>query len=216
MKILIVDDHSIVREGIRVLLELEKDVEYVHEASSGMKSIEMIEKGKYDIILMDIRMPGIDGIETTRILKQKCPDIKIVLLTNYDDEEFVMEAIQVGADGYILKDVKKGDLVNIIRNVVQGKSYIDSGVTYSIIRRVRESISKTGEYHKRPDLSQRELQILEYLVMGKSNKEIADVVCLSLDTVKAHLKNIYKKLSVSSRSQAVQTALKEKIIHLYR
>jgi DNA-binding NarL/FixJ family response regulator len=214
MKILIVDDHSIVREGIRVLLELEKDVEYVHEASSGMKSIEMIEKSKYDIILMDIRMPGIDGIETTRILKQKCPDTKIVLLTNYDDEEFVMEAIQVGADGYILKDVKKGDLVNIIRNVIEGKSYIDSGVTYSVIRRVRESITKTGEYHKRPDLSQRELQILEYLVMGKSNKEIADVVCLSLDTVKAHLKNIYKKLNVASRSQAVQTAVKGKIIHL--
>ncbi len=216
IRILIVDDHAIVREGLKALLELESDVEYVNESASGMDAVEMIETSKYDVVLMDLKMPGISGIEATRLIKHRCPEIKVILLTNYDDEEFVMQSIKIGADGYVLKDVKKNDLMNIIRNILQGKSYMDPCVTSNVIRRVRENMFRSGKYEERPDLSQRELQILECVIKGMSNKEISDMVNLSLDTIKTHLKNVYRKLNVSSRSQAIQLAIKENIIHLSR
>jgi DNA-binding NarL/FixJ family response regulator len=218
IKVMVVDDHAIIREGIRSLLELEHDISLVAEASSSSECMEILENDEsYNIILMDLKMPGIDGIEATRLIKNQFPHIKVVILTNYEDDEFVLESIRVGADGYVLKDVKKVDLLKIIRSILEDRGYIDPAVTRKVFERLkRTSISTSEDSHVRPVLSQRELQVLEQLVEGKSNKEIAETVCLSLDTVKAHLKNIYKKLGVCSRSQAAKAAIKEEIIHISR
>jgi DNA-binding NarL/FixJ family response regulator len=218
IKVMVVDDHAIVREGIRSLLELEQDISLVTEASSSCECMTILESDEsYNIILMDLKMPGIDGIEATRLIKNQFPLIKVVILTNYEDDEFVLASIKAGADGYVLKDVNKVDLLKIIRDVLEDRGYIDPAVTHKVFDRLkRTSISTSEDSHIRPILSQRELQVLEQLVEGKSNKEIADGIYISLDTVKAHLKNIYKKLGVCSRAQAANTAIREKIIHIYR
>ncbi len=215
IRVLVVDDHVIVREGLKALLELENDIDVVYEAASTMECLEVLDKHCPDIVLMDLKMPGVGGIEAVRLIKQNHPQMKVVLLTNYDDEEYVVEAIEAGADGYVLKDVKKGDLIRIIRLVLEGHAFIDPSVTNKVFRHLKN----LGVYEKtfsRPMLTHRELQILECVVDGKSNKQIAEAVCLSLDTIKSHLKNIYQKLGVSKRSQAVKTAIKEGFIHLSR
>lgn len=215
IKVMVVDDHVIVREGLKALLELENDIHVVHEADSSMECLEEIEKHCPDMVLMDLKMPGIGGIEAVRVIKQNHPHVKVILLTNYDDEEYVIEAIKAEADGYVLKDVKKGDLVRIIRLVLEGRSYIDPSVTNKAFRHLKHSVASDKPY-SRTILSHRELQILEYVVDGKSNQQIAEAVYLSLDTVKSHLKNIYQKLGVSKRAQAINKAIKEGLIHLSR
>ena len=216
IKILVVDDHAIVREGVKSLLELEDDVEIVNEASSSDECFQLLNQDlDYDVILMDLKMPGIGGISATRLIKEKYPHIKVLILTNYDDENFVLESIKVGASGYVLKDVKKGDLIEIIRGVLQGRSFIDPGVTNKIFDQLKRIVILSADGgHPRPFLSERELQVLEHLVEGKSNREIADTIYVSLDTVKAHLKSIYKKLGVHSRTEAATIAIQKEIIHL--
>jgi len=215
IRIMVVDDHVIVREGLKALLELENDMSVVHEAGSSIECLEVLEQCRPDVVLMDLKMPGIGGIEAGRLIKRNHPHIKVILLTNYDDEDYVIEAIKAEVDGYVLKDIKKGDLVRIVRSVLEGHAHIDPSVTHTVFRQLK-GFEVPQRYHVRPILSQRELQILEYVVEGRSNKEIADAVYLSLETVKSHLKNIYQKLGVCKRSQAVNTAIKEGLIHLPR
>jgi two-component system NarL family response regulator len=149
-------------------------------------------------------------------MKERQPLVKVVLLTNYAEEEYVLESIQADADGYVLKDVNKGDLPLIIRGVLQDRAFIDPGVTRQLFHSIQQS-ALTGEpAAARPVLSQRELQILTHLVEGSSNKEIAAAVHLSPDTVKSHLKNIYQKLNVHNRSQAARVAIQEKLVRLSR
>jgi len=217
IRILVVDDHAIVREGLKALLELADDVEVVAGACSSKECIEMLTKSTYDIVLMDLKMPGIDGIEATRLIKKVYPQIKVVVLTNYDDAEYVLESIKAGSDGYVLKDVNKGDLIRIVRTVTHNQSFIDPEVTEKVFLGLREGIKTSSERdHFRSILSYRELEILSHVVNGMANKEIADAVCLSSNTVKTHLKKIYKKLGVGSRSQAIKIALQEGFVHFSR
>ncbi len=217
IRVMVVDDHTIVREGIKVLLELQEDIDVVAEARSSIECLEGIGEVLPDVVLMDLKMPGIDGIEATRLVKEKYPQIKVILLTNYDDEEYVLESIKSGADGYVLKDVRKGDLPKIIHSVLQDRAFIDPTVTRKLFHSIQQS-STTEETPgpPRPVLSQRELQILTHLVEGKSNKKIAHAVHLSPDTVKSHLKNIYQKLGVHNRSQAARVVIQGKLVHLSR
>lgn len=214
--VIVVDDHAIVREGLKSLIDLEDDFEVIAEANSGMECLNLLEKQTADIVLMDMKMPGIDGIEATRLIKETWPRIKVILLTNYDEEEYVMEAIQGGADGYVLKDVNKGDLPKILRTVMDDQAFVDPGVTRKIFHRIKTISSGEPRPIGRPVLSQRELQILSHVVEGYSNKSIADALFISTDTVKSHLKNIYQKLEVHSRSQAAKVAIQEEIVRLSR
>lgn len=216
IRVMVVDDHAIVREGIKALLELQEEIDVVAEASSSIECLDGIEKVLPDVVLMDLKMPGIDGIEATRLVKEKWPQTKVILLTNYDDEEYVMESIKAGADGYVLKDVKKGDLFKIIRGVIQDHAFIDPTVTHKLFHSIKQSSTSEAATVSRPILSKRELQILTHIVDGKSNKEVAEAVHLSPDTVKSHLKNIYQKLGVNNRSQAARAAIKGKLVHLSR
>jgi DNA-binding NarL/FixJ family response regulator len=216
IKLLIVDDHAIVREGLKSLIELETDIRIVGEASSSADCFDQLERCRPHAIVMDLKMPGISGLEATRTIKNKYPHIKVILLTNYDDEEYVREAVKVRVDAYVLKDIKKGDLARIIRMVHQGKAYIDPGVMRKAFLQIDRQEISNEKSALRFSLSQRELQILELIVEGKSNKEIAETIYLSLDTVKSHMKNVYQKLGVHSRSQAVKTAIQQGLVYLPR
>ncbi len=215
-RVMVVDDHAIVREGLKSLIDLEDDFRVVAEAESGMDCLRILEYQSVDIVLMDMKMPGIDGIEVTRLIKETWPRIKVILLTNYDEEEYVMEAIQGGADGYVLKDVNKGDLPKILRTVLDDQAFIDPGVTRKVFHRIKKISSGEPRPAGRPALSQRELQILTHVVEGLSNKSIADALFISTDTVKSHLKNIYQKLEVHNRSQAAKVAIQEQLVRLSR
>ncbi len=213
IRVIVVDDHIIVREGLKALLELEPDIRVVYGAASSLECLEVLDEYRPHVVLMDLKMPGVGGIEALRLIKRSRPQIKVVLITNYDDEEYVVEAIKANADGYVLKDVEKGALVRILRLVLQGHSYMDPSVTGKVFRELKGT-NRSKQAPSRTTLSQRELQILECVVDGKSNRQIAESVYISLDTVKSHLKKIYQKLGVSKRSQAIKTALNERLIYL--
>jgi len=211
-KVIIVDDHAIVREGLKSLINHEEDFEVIAEAESGTACLEMLETSLPDIILMDLKMPGISGIETTRLIKTEYPQIKLILLTNYDNEEYVLEAIKAGADGYVLKDVKKGDLIEILRKNIQDQAFIDPNVTRKLFDHLKKTIGNEIPASDRPILTQRELEILAHLTEGLSNKEIANALFISLDTVKSHLKKIYQKLGAQNRSHAAKLAIQKRIL----
>ncbi|NQU04207.1 MAG: response regulator transcription factor [Syntrophaceae bacterium] len=220
IKVLIVDDHAIVREGLKALIEFEDDMIFLGEAASGMECLELLEKCCPNVILLDLKMPGIDGIHTATLIKSKYPYVKTVLLTNYDDEEYVTKALKSGVDGYVLKNICKGDVVRIIRHVFSGKSYIDQSITHTLFNQFRDNTPTaedaiTGKsLGTMPTLTQRELQVLELIVEGKSSKQIANDIYLSMNTVKVHLRNIYRKLGVNTRSQAIKIAIQTGIVHL--
>jgi len=216
INLLIVDDHAIVREGLKSLIELETDIRVVGEASSSADCFDQLERCRPHVIVMDLKMPGISGLEATRTIKNTYPHIKVIMLTNYDDKEYVREAVKVRVDAYVLKDIKKGDLARIIRMVHQGKAYIDPGVMRKAFPYIGRQEISNEKSALRLGLSQRELQILELIVDGKSNREIAETIYLSLDTVKSHMKNVYQKLGVHSRTQAVKTAIQEGLVYLPR
>ncbi len=215
-KIIIVDDHAIILEGLKSLIELDDSLTVAGEASSSMECLKLLPAILPKLVLLDLKMPGIDGIEATRLIKQRYPNIKVILLTNYDDEEYVIESIKAGADGYVLKDVKKGDLLKIIHTVLKGRAFIDPAVTKKIFYNLKNSSNLVSEHKGRHSLTERELEILSNLAEGKSNKEIAQTIHLSLETVKSHLKNIYQKFNVHNRAQAIKIALQEEIVHFSR
>lgn len=211
-KVIIVDDHAIVREGLKSLINHEEDFEVIAEAESGTECLEILETSIPDIILMDLKMPGISGIDSTRLIKTEYPQIKLILLTNYDNEEYVLEAIKAGADGYVLKDVKKGDLIEILRKNIQDQAFIDPNVTRKLFDHLKNTIDPEIPASDRPILTQRELEILTHLAEGMPNKEIADALFISLDTVKSHLKKIYQKLGAQNRSHAAKLAIQKRIL----
>jgi DNA-binding NarL/FixJ family response regulator len=211
-KVIIVDDHAIVREGLKSLINHEKDFEVIAEADSGTACLEILETVVPHMVLMDLKMPGISGIESTRLIKSEYPQIKVLLLTNYDDEAYVLEAIKAGADGYVLKDVKKGDLIEILRKNLQNQAFIDPNVTRKLFDHLKNTTDPELPASDRPILTQRELEILTHLVEGRSNKEIAGALFISLDTVKSHLKKIYQKLGAQNRSHAAKLAIQKRIL----
>ena len=213
IKLMIVDDHEIVRDGLRKLIEGDPEIEVVAAVSNGRECLEQADRLLPDVILMDISLPGLSGIETTRMCCEKMPGVKVVMLTIYDEDHYVLKAIEAGASGYVLKNVRKEDLITIIKTVFQGKSFLDPNVTNPILQKIRqpeqwEKESKAGQ------ISGRELEILQELAKGASNQEIAKKLFISENTVKSHLKNMFKKLCVSTRSEAIVKASQMGIIRL--
>ncbi|MFH2133221.1 MAG: response regulator transcription factor [bacterium] len=212
ISIMIVDDHQVVREGLRQLLELEPDITVVAEAVNGLDCLSQLENLSPTIIFMDISMSGINGIETTRLISQKYPSVKVIMLTIFQDEPYVMEAIQAGARGYVLKDVKRQDLIRIVHHVVEDRAFIDPVVAGKLFRHVKQQKGETPDLASKPQLTHRELEVLVCLVDGKKDREISTELFISDNTVRSHIKNLYKKLGVSSRSQAVAWAIRNHIV----
>lgn len=206
IRVLIVDDQPLICDGISKLLEGEKEIQVIGTAYSGEEAIEKANKLKPDIILMDIRMPGIDGIEATKIIKSNNPSIQIIAISVYEEDELVIQMFQAGAVGYILKDISLENLVKAIKNVYKGNTMINPGVSRKLVRMLTED--------KNTDtvLTPREVEILRELARGKSNKEIGEKLYLSESTVKTHISHIFQKIGVRSRSEAILYAVKRGLI----
>ena len=209
IKILIADDHAVVREGTRRILEQEEDIEVVAEASDGEETVALATKLKPDVAIIDISMPKLDGIEATKQIKNLCPSIIILILTAYDDEQFIFSLLEAGAAGYLLKSVHSRELVDAIRAVYAGESVLHPSVARKVVNRFARAPDEIEKKEPAEILSKREKEVLKLVTKGLSNKEIAQELCLSIRTVQGHLVNIFNKLMVSSRTEAVLRALKE-------
>jgi two-component system NarL family response regulator len=201
--LMIVEDHHVVRQGFVALLRLVEGFEIVAEASNGEDALRLYEKHRPDVTLMDLRLPGMSGVETITRIRQRFPEAAIVVLTTFDGDEDIYRALQAGARGYLLKGMDSDELIESIRMVHRGKSRIPPAVAERLAERF------AGQ-----ELTTRETEVLRLIVAGKSNKEIAEALFISESTVKTHINNLLSKLGVTDRTQAATTALQRGIVHL--
>lgn len=216
VKVIVVDDHTLVREGITKILSLEEDIEVIGEAGDGNGAVNLALTRDADIILMDINMPGMNGIEACRAIKAQKPDIGIIALTIHEQEEYLFEFIRAGASAYLLKDISPGQLVNTIRGVARGESFIPPRLMSSVfneLNRLSEPASKAGR-EDNDALTPREIEVLRLVARGEQNKSIAKTLFISEKTVKNHLYRIFQKLGVEDRTQAALYAVKNKLVNL--
>jgi len=211
--VLIVDDQALVRDGFRMILELDDEIEVVGEAEDGKAALTAVAKLRPDLVLMDIRMPGLDGLETTRRLMLRHDPPKVLVLTTYDADEYVYDAMKAGASGFLLKDVRKGQLVRAVRTIAAGDSLLDSVITRRLIERFlgRNRLPPDGEALIR-QLSVREMEVLKLIATGLTNAEIAQRLVLGESTVKTHVARILAKLDLRDRVQAVVLAYESGIV----
>lgn len=206
MKILLCDDQAVIRDGLEMLLTLEKDMQVIGSASDGAEALELAAQKRPDLILMDLKMPGVNGIEATRQLRAKFPEIKILVLTTYDDDEWLFDAIRAGASGYLLKDTPRQKIIEAIRGTMDGKSFLDPAVAGKLMNQV-VSNQKQPASILAEKLTERELDVLRLLAKGFPNSEIASQLHLSEGTVRNHVSAILEKLGVSDRTQAAVIAI---------
>jgi len=209
IKVLIADDHAVVREGTRQILEQEPDLEVVAEAGDGEEATKLAGIHKPDVAIIDVAMPKVDGIAATKQIKALYPNITVLILSAYDDDQFVFSLLEAGAAGYLLKSVRGRELVDAVRAVYAGESVLHPAVARKVLNRFVPTPGKPVRQKLPEALSERELDVLKLATRGLSNQDIADKLCLSLRTVQAHFSHIFNKLQVSSRTEAVVRALKE-------
>mgnify|MGYP000921834673 CR=1 FL=1 len=208
--IFLVDDHELIREGIKQLLELEDDIEVVGQAGDGEEAIEKISKYRPDVVLLDINMPQINGIDVLRRLKDLGANSKIIMLTIHKDREYLLEAMKVGADGYVLKDTDAEGLLRAIRTVESGETYIQPSIASLLVENIND-VESNENAMKTDSLTKREYEVLTLIAEGLSNKDIANKLYISEKTVKNHVSSILKKLEVNDRIQAAIFAFKNNI-----
>ena len=210
IQIVIADDHPLLREGLRRILEFEEGIEVVAEVGDGQGAINAARNMTFDILLMDLNMPGVNGLEAGRVIRREFPEIGILVLTVDDSDEKVFQVLQIGVAGYLLKDVDSKTLIQSIRKVYAGEPILSPSVTGKLLRQLTHPAPLKNTF----GLSDREMEILQYVVRGSSNREIGTALFISEKTVKNHLSSIYRKLSVEDRTQAALKAVKLKFIHL--
>jgi len=206
IKILLVDDHTVVRSGLSKFLLVNKDFKLIGEAGDGTEAVSMAALHKPDVILMDLSMPGMDGIAATREIKKKYPQIKVIALTSFSDQNMVQGALQAGANGYLQKNVTAAELASAIRGAHEGKMTLSPEAVQALANSAAQPQIAGNT------LTERELDVLRCTVEGMNNNEIAEKLVISLGTVKFHVSNIFQKLGVDSRVEAVKMAMEQKLI----
>lgn len=216
-KIVIIDDHQLFREGVKRILDFEKTFEVVAEGDDGSDAITLVEEYKPDVIIMDINMPNINGVEATRQLIERYPDSKVIILSIHDDENYVSHALKTGASGYLLKEMDADALVDAVKVVADGGAYLHPKVTHNLVNEYRRLAGDESEnvYAQKVEirrplhlLTRRECEVLQLLADGKSNRGIGEAIFISEKTVKNHVSNILQKMNVNDRTQAVVVAIK--------
>ena len=206
MRILICDDQAIVRDGLEMLLRLEKDMQVTGKAQDGAHALELVAQYQPDLVLMDLKMPVMNGVEATREIRARFPATKVLVLTTYDDDEWVMDAIRAGASGYLLKDTPRDRVVQAVRGTVTGKTFLDPAVAGKIVQHAMQTQSKpSAGFTDR--LTERELDVLKLIARGLNNADIAERLHLSEGTVRNYVSVILDKLNLTDRTQAAVYAL---------
>jgi DNA-binding NarL/FixJ family response regulator len=203
IRVILVDDHPVVRFGLAAIIGLQPDMTVVAEAGSGEEACALCDRQAADVVLMDLRLPGLSGVEAIRAIRKAHPKLRFIVLTTYDGDEDIHRALEAGAQAYLLKGMSHNDLVNAIRKVHAGLKFIPASVSKSLAERPPHS-----------ELSARELEVLELIVKGRSNREIGEALGISEATVKWHINIILSRLNVSDRTQATVAALQRGIVHL--
>jgi len=206
MKILLCDDQALIRDGLEMLLRLERDIEVVGQARDGAEAVELVPQLQPDLVLMDLKMPGMNGIEATRQIRTHHPGVKVLVLTTYDDDEWVFDAIRAGASGYLLKDTPRNEVLKAVRGTVEGKSFVDPAVTGKLLGQVAGQQTQPSTLIT-DRLTERETDVLQLLAQGLTNANIAARLYLSEGTVRNHVSAILSKLDVADRTQAAVMAI---------
>lgn len=218
VRVVLIDDHKLFREGVKRILEFEPSFDVVAEGEDGSEAAKLVKENKPDVVLMDINMPNINGVQATADLVRYFPDTKVIILSIHDDESYVTHALKTGAQGYLLKEMDSDSLIEAIKVVSEGGSYLHPRVTHNLVleyrRLAKESASfivDKGIEYKQPlhILTKRECQVLQLLADGKSNRAVAETLYISEKTVKNHVSNILQKMNVNDRTQAVVSAIKK-------
>ena len=212
MRVIICDDQAIVRDGLELLLNLERDIEVVGLAQDGAEAVELVAQHQPDLILMDLKMPGMNGIEATRQIRAHYPEVKVLVLTTYDDDEWVFDAIRAGAAGYLLKDTPRAEVIKAVRGTVAGQSFVDPQVTGKLLRQVASQQEHPATLIT-DKLTEREEDVVRLLAKGLTNADIAARLYLSEGTVRNHVSAILAKLGVSDRTQAAVIAIQHGLGH---
>ncbi len=211
IRVMIADDHAMVRQGLKTILELEEDICVVSQASNGEEAVAMAKKVGPDIILMDINMPVINGLQAIKMLKQEPVNYKIIVLTLHQDREYLFKTLQLGCEGYVLKDAESSVLIEAIRNVYRDQTYIQPNMTGELVKEFNRVTLYEQDKSIVNNLTNREVEVLKLIAEGMINKEIAKTLFISEKTVKNHISNIFKKLDVNDRTQAAIYAFKHNI-----
>lgn len=214
IRLMLADDHTLFRQGIRTLISVESDMEVIGEAATGNDAVERASELRPDVILMDIGMPGISSFEATRQIRKIRPETKVLFLTMYDDEDYLVEGMEVGASGYVLKDSPAPQLLAAIRDIWRGGSYLSPRMLSQLVDDFRTRMKSSTRMPRFATLTAREREVLKMLAEGSSVKEIACDLNLSVKTVEAHKFNLMRKLDIHNKAQLVQYAISKKIIKL--
>ena len=212
IRIMITDDHSMIREGLKNLLELEGDIEVVAEAENGIECLDKLDDVNPDVLLLDINMPKMNGLEVLQNLKERKSKVKVLVLTVHNETEYLMKAVDIGIKGYVLKDSESSELKKAIFAIAEGENYIQPSLIPALNNKM---IEKNEDELKIDSLTKREVQVLKELAVGKFNRDIAKEMEISERTVKNHISSIFKKLDVTDRTQAAVFAIKNNLIKIF-
>lgn len=211
-RVLLVDDHAIVRAGVKLLLQSQPDLEVVGEAEEGRQAVEMVSELRPDVVLMDVAMPGMNGLEATQRIKESFPRVQVLALTMHEDERYFFQILQHGASGYVVKGASPADLLAAIRAVSQGQAYLHPSVAKQLLDDYLKRVESGEEQDSYDGLSEREREVLRLIAEGRTSRAIADELVLSVNTVERHRANIMGKLSLHSRAELIKYAIRKGLI----